>query len=269
MRIRILGTAASEGIPAMYCECAICKKAKLLGGREIRTRTSALIDGLLKIDHPPDSFSQFLRYRIDYTKVRYIFITHAHRDHLAEMEFRHSKPGYCHRLSGKVIGLYGPSDALALIQPWISPDACVAPRQLAAFTPVEAKPYTVWPVKAHHNTAEPYNYIVERAGRRVLYACDTGFYQQETWDFLAGRKLDMVVADSTMGLAKGAHRHHMGLDDVVRFRAQCELIGATHARTRWVLSHFSHNGRALHRDLAKAARAHKMTVAYDGIELEV
>ena len=44
MKFHFLGTAAAEGIPALFCECAVCKEAREKGGRFIRTRSQALID---------------------------------------------------------------------------------------------------------------------------------------------------------------------------------------------------------------------------------
>lgn len=44
MKIKYLGTAAAEGIPALFCRCDICKEARKRGGREIRTRSQAIID---------------------------------------------------------------------------------------------------------------------------------------------------------------------------------------------------------------------------------
>ena len=44
MKILFLGTGASEGIPGLFCECDLCAKARALGGKNIRTRTSIHID---------------------------------------------------------------------------------------------------------------------------------------------------------------------------------------------------------------------------------
>ena len=44
MQLIYLGTAAAEGIPGAFCSCAICQEARRLGGRNIRTRSQALID---------------------------------------------------------------------------------------------------------------------------------------------------------------------------------------------------------------------------------
>ena len=44
MKIHYLGTAAAEGWPAVFCQCDACKAGKEMGGKNIRTRSSVLID---------------------------------------------------------------------------------------------------------------------------------------------------------------------------------------------------------------------------------
>ena len=53
MKIRYLGTAAAEGWPALFCSCPICTKARAQGGKNLRTRTQAILDGELLLDFPP------------------------------------------------------------------------------------------------------------------------------------------------------------------------------------------------------------------------
>ena len=38
MKIKYLGTAAAEAIPALFCTCDVCRKARKVGGRELRLR---------------------------------------------------------------------------------------------------------------------------------------------------------------------------------------------------------------------------------------
>ena len=57
MIVKYLGTGAAEGIPAVFCHCNICKHARQKKGRNIRTRSQALIDGKLLIDFGPDTFT--------------------------------------------------------------------------------------------------------------------------------------------------------------------------------------------------------------------
>ena len=95
MILQYLGTAAAEGIPALFCKCPVCRAARKAGGREIRTRSGALIDGKLKLDFGPDSYAHMLRYGLDYTGLQGVLITHSHTDHLASAELEYRIPGYC------------------------------------------------------------------------------------------------------------------------------------------------------------------------------
>lgn len=61
MKIKYLGTAAAEGIPAIFCECANCKRSRMLGGKNIRTRSQAIIDDVLLIDFPAVVYDDFVK----------------------------------------------------------------------------------------------------------------------------------------------------------------------------------------------------------------
>ncbi len=65
MKIRYLGTAAAEGIPAIFCDCEVCRKSRELGGRNFRTRSQAIIDDTLLIDFPSDTYAHFLNYNLN------------------------------------------------------------------------------------------------------------------------------------------------------------------------------------------------------------
>lgn len=69
MKIKYLGTGAYEGIPALFCTCPICLKAMEKGGKNIRTRSQALIDDKILIDFNADTYSHFITHKIDFTKV--------------------------------------------------------------------------------------------------------------------------------------------------------------------------------------------------------
>ena len=53
MKIKYLGTAAAEGVPAIFCRCEVCRKSKAAGGRNIRTRSQSIIDDRLLLDFCP------------------------------------------------------------------------------------------------------------------------------------------------------------------------------------------------------------------------
>ena len=65
MKLQYLGTAAAEGWPALFCDCESCRRARIVGGRNIRTRSQAMLDDRLLIDMPPDTYHHLLTNNID------------------------------------------------------------------------------------------------------------------------------------------------------------------------------------------------------------
>ena len=50
MKVTFLGTAAAEGFPAVFCNCRFCKEARVLGGKNLRTRSQSIVNDDLLID---------------------------------------------------------------------------------------------------------------------------------------------------------------------------------------------------------------------------
>lgn len=65
MKLTYYGTAAAEGFPALYCHCDACERARKSGGKNIRTRSQALINDDLLIDFPADTYMHELIYALE------------------------------------------------------------------------------------------------------------------------------------------------------------------------------------------------------------
>lgn len=84
MKVRILGTGTSTGVPVIGCNCEVCRSDD---AKDKRLRTSAYIEtgGLrLLIDTGPDFRQQMLNGGI--TDIDAVLYTHEHRDHIAGMD---------------------------------------------------------------------------------------------------------------------------------------------------------------------------------------
>ncbi len=84
MKITILGSGTSQGVPVIACDCEICKS---LDYKDKRLRSSIMIEINEKtfiIDTGADFRQQMLRENVK--KVDAIFYTHAHKDHTAGMD---------------------------------------------------------------------------------------------------------------------------------------------------------------------------------------
>jgi phosphoribosyl 1,2-cyclic phosphate phosphodiesterase len=80
MRLTLLGTGTSFGIPQIGCRCAVCRSPD---PRDRRGRTAALIqsrESTLLIDTPPELRLQLVREGID--RVNGVLYTHEHADHV-------------------------------------------------------------------------------------------------------------------------------------------------------------------------------------------
>ena len=84
MKITLLGTGTSQGVPVIACQCKTCHSGD---PRDIRLRSSVLIeqdDVTVVIDTGPDFRQQMLTAGV--TKLDAILFTHEHRDHIAGLD---------------------------------------------------------------------------------------------------------------------------------------------------------------------------------------
>ena len=77
----LLGTGAADGIPGFYAKDRVSQYARTEGGKDVRTRSAALVDGALKIDLPPDTLVHLHQNRLDARDWSALLFTHSHEDH--------------------------------------------------------------------------------------------------------------------------------------------------------------------------------------------
>jgi len=275
MKIKYLGTAAAEGVPSLFCTCDKCEYARNTGGKEIRTRSQALIDERLLIDFPADTYAHVIKYNLDMTKIDHCLITHTHSDHLYEKEFGYIHHPFSARLpEGYTFTVHGSVDVKDSVK-FIENDfdGRFHYNELPLFTPTEIAGFTVTALKARHGTPNPYIYIIEKDGKSLLYAHDTDIPKEDTLDYLKNSKihLDLVSFDCTEGDMDDLDYHgHMCLGRNVRFRKILKEMGAIDDSTKCILNHFSHNARnGSYATFSKIAEAEDFTVSYDGMEVEI
>ena len=60
----------------------------------------------------------------------------------------------------------------------------------------------------------------------------------------------------------------MGLPNNVDVAERLSALGCTDEHTKYVVTHFSHNGGWLHEEMVTKAAEHGFIVAYDGMTIE-
>lgn len=273
MKIKILGTAAYERVPAMFCQCAVCEQARKLGGKNIRSQAQAIINDDLLVDFGQDNYLHYLNSGADYTKLKNILLTHAHPDHFMPNELLMTTRGYGHNDMTEEIGVwgnrycvekYGYNEGLPMM-------CCM--HQIAGFDTFQAGSYTVTALPADHGTAEDVVFVISDGEKTLLYNNDTGLWRDEVYDFVAanGYYFDAVLSDCTLGFLDRKGTHHMCVGNNITHRQRLLELGCICQDTPWVITHFSHNGLFIDgqpvsaEKLEQIASEYGMIAAYDGI----
>lgn len=252
MRVNVLGSGAGEGIPAIFCECALCKEAR--EKRIFRTRSQILIDGELLIDFPPETYYRALYTGIEIGKAENVLITHSHSDHcyVGDLQLRRAcrwkgaplKPIHVHANKTVCALIGGENDSDNLI---------VHVRK--AYDTFSAGGFTVTALPATHIPDEEcLIWLIAKQGKTILYATDTGYLQEEVFSRLSERgvRLDALIADGTYGASDIRDCGHMGFGETDKLRRQFLLRGIADTNTRFFITHIFHGAAP---DLASLEKA--------------
>ena len=270
MKIQILGTAAAEGWPAIFCNCETCKRARAAGGKDIRSRASLLVNGSVMVDLGPDTFHHAAVNGLDFSELRHVIFTHSHSDHCCASELAFFQPPFAFGRAKETVDIWGSADVITHIRTVLPED------ERQAFTVHEVKPFhtvelddlKATPVVAVHMPNETcLNWLFGEPDHAVLYTCDTGLYREPTWDYLSGVKLDMLISEATCGNIPDPGGH-MSFGTVRSMVERLDKSGALNPGCKVVLTHFSHNIRLLHEEIEREVAADGFQVAYDGLVVE-
>lgn len=272
MKIHYLGSGAAEGIPAVFCECSVCKSARQQSGREIRTRMQALIDDKILIDFGPDTYMHSLQYGIDLSLIKYCLITHAHEDHLYPHDIRCRKKNRALlEQNTHPLHLFGGQGVKGLLNPlengYVTKDGNVIFHSLTPFQEIELDNYSIMAIPAIHNSNEPFVYAIKKDDKAILYCHDSDILDESTLQNLAeqGFAFDLVSMDCTEGKKHIDYRGHMNFE---RNRIMSEMLlhhGLVGDDTVFVLGHISHNGLVSHCEAEEIISTDGFVVAYDGL----
>lgn len=256
MRLTLLGTGTSFGIPQIGCNCPVCRSTD---PRDRRTRTGAVLQSrgsTLLIDTPPELRLQLLQAQI--AAVDAVLYTHAHADHINGIDdlriFSVSR--------GRALSCYGPAEALDQIRSGFgyifdqmrAYEGTSKPRlELCPIEPdVESKVagVPVLPLAFRHGYLRVFGY---RFGP-VAYLTDVKEVPALAREALAGVKVLVLNA-----LWWRTHPTHLSIGEAVE---TAQAIGAE----RTYLTHLTHETG--HAELADRLPP-GITPAYDGLTIEV
>ena len=278
MRLMFLGTAAAEGVPAVFCNCPTCLNAKAKGGKDVRTRSQILIDDDTLFDFPMDTYMHMLRYGLDLSKIARVLITHSHMDHCYPQEFCMRGGPFAKNMSRDCVEVFGNSavcqifknDTAREIRPAVEQGIKVT--TLHPFDVIQSGDMRIIALPASHTVGEEcLVYYLERNGSGVLLLNDTGVLDISVYSRLNKMNVNVkaVALDCTYGALRHGAGRHMGLYDIVDQKSVMAKAGVLKSDTLVIATHLSHNTDLDYDGISALADKHGIAVAYDGMAVEI
>lgn len=260
IKVTILGCGASNGVPVIGCDCAVCRADN---PKNTRLRASVLfeINGFkLLVDLSPDLRQQALRH--DLSTVDAIIVTHAHADHIHGIDevksfnFHRnaSIPMICSEETWNVL-----KDRFAYVfQPPVPQAGWFRPSLEPVVLPVTEEPQLF--NLSDSVTVEFFRQVHGRQGSlglrigNIAYSTDVNHLPEESWQSLGN--LDLWIVDCLRHSPAPTHAHlEMSLGWIERAKPK-----------RAVLTHMSHDMD--YQRLRDSLPAH-IEPAYDGLVISL
>ena len=256
MKLTLLGTGTSGGVPQIGCRCSTCISSD---PRDRRTRCSALVetaDACVLIDCGPDFRQQMLALNRPFRKIDSIFITHEHYDHVGGID--DIRPGMLfgdvriyaedivsEHLRQRIPYCFTPEDKRYPGVPAISL------LHMEPHVPVRVGSLDIMPIRVMHGRLP----IVGFRIGSLTYITDMSEFPDSEWQYIEGTEILVVNA-----LHHRVHRSHQTVNEAVLF---AQRVGAR--ETYFIhMSHF-----VLPHEQEEALLPPHIHLGYDGMVLDI
>ncbi|MEO8664223.1 MAG: MBL fold metallo-hydrolase [Ignavibacteria bacterium] len=254
MKVTILGTGTSQGVPVIGCKCETCVSAN---PKDKRLRTSVFIDvngKKILIDTSIDFRQQMLKNKID--DIDAVLFTHHHVDHINGMDDLRQIT----QKRDKVIELYGNKttiDEMKISFRYVFDEELISHHAvpLVKFNYIENKKFNIGdveiiPIECLHGNLMIFGYRINN----FAYITDCSAISDEELDKLDNLKVFVINA-----LRIRPHPTHFNLQQAI------EVAKKVKAK-RTYFTHITHD--ILH-DKINATLPKGIELAYDGIEFNI
>ena len=248
MKVTILGSGTSTGVPQIGCQCPVCTSTDI---HDKRLRASAWIEvnnTHILIDCGPDFREQMLHQ--PFTHIDGVLLTHEHYDHTGGLDDLRpfcafgDIPIYANHQTVHDIRNRMPYCFLENKYPGVP---LITVEEVKPHIPFHIKEVEILPLQIMHGTLPILGY---RIGK-LVYITDLKTLPENEWQYLEG--VDCLIVNA---LRKEPHLSHQTLDDALDM---ADKIGAKET----YLIHMSHH-IGLHEKVSQELPPH-VHLTYDGM----
>lgn len=275
MKIVLLGTGTSHGVPVIGCDCKVCRSKNT---KDKRTRSSCYImadDGTcVLIDVGPDFRQQALAHAIK--KIDALFLTHSHADHLHGLDDLRIFASTAHVKKGipvEPLAIYGNEKTLNDLKKRFSyvfnPTQEGGGKPIVScqivfdfFKEIEIDSLLFQPILLKHGNLDVCGWLVREkncnnVSPAFAYITDCSFISEDSKKKIIG--VQHLVID---GLRERKHETHFSFEEAIQvgIEVQAQHIWLTH-----ICHDFSHEEIV---EKCQALSKHALP-AYDGLVIEL
>jgi len=254
MKVSILGSGTSQGVPVIACECEVCRSDN---PKDKRLRCSVLIENegqTLVIDTGPDFRQQMLNHQVK--SLDAVLFTHEHKDHVAGLD---DIRAFNFKSGGKAMSIYATENVQKALKrefAYVFADTKYPGVPEVKLNTIDHQNFKVdgtlvQPIQVMH-------YKLPVLGFRLgdfTYITDANYIAEVEKEKIKGSKVLVLNA-----LRQSEHISHFNLEEAL------ELIDELGVQQAY-LTHISHL-MGKHEEVTPMLPSH-VALAYDGLEIEV